>query len=496
MKVLSHIIFLLLFTDILAQDNKQIEIINANNSLTNNNKHPDFWKLIGDVKFKHNDIFMLCDSAYYYFDDNKIDAFSDIKIYDGNKINLTGEKLIYNGTSKEIDITGNVVFMDDHIILKTNKLNYKIESKTAFYPNAGKIINDEKTILSNEGVYISSTYKFIFKDSVQIIGKDYKINTDNMNYYSNSERADFFGPSLIISKNKKMYCENGWYDTKNDIAQFHKNSRIITKDYQLHSDSLYYNKNNKYGNATSNVNLLDTLNNILITGEIAEYYENEEKIEITKKPILKLISNNDTLFMHADRFINKKIENERNIIAYNKIKFFKNNIQGKCDSLSYNTNDSIIQMFTNPIIWCNKNQITGDTVDIFTNKGEIDKLIINSNPMIITQEDSLDYNQIKGRYMNINFINNEIKKVYVDGNGKSLFIAKNKEDKKIGINYIESSSLYLNFIENDLYEITYNITPESTTKPYSKIDEKNKYLENFNWREAERPQKKEDIFIE
>ena len=96
--------------------------------------------------------------------------------------------------------------------------------------------------------------------------------------------------------------------------------------------------------------------------------------------------------------------------------------------------------------------------------------------------------------MQIKFMNNKIKKVFVDGNGQSIFIARNEKNEKIGVNYIESSSLSLNFMDNDLYEITYNITPESITKPYSKIDESKKYLDGFNWRAPERPQKKEDIF--
>ena len=494
MKLILHIIFLLFFINVIAQDNKEIEIINANSSLKDNNKHPDFWKLIGDVRFKHNNILMWCDSAYYYFETNKIDAFSNIKISDKENLQLTGKKLIYNGYDKEINITGNVILIDKHIKLETNNLNYKLESKTAFYPNRGKIIKDEKTILSKQGTYISDEYKFIFKDSVLIIGKDYQITTNNMNYYSNNEKANFFGPSFIISDDKTMYCEDGWYDTKNDIAQFNKNSQIITEKQQIYSDSLYYNKKNKYGNAISNVQLIDTLNNIVITGEKAEYYEDQDKVEITNKPILKLISKEDTLFMHANRFINHTIKEVKNIIAYNNIKFFRNDLQGKCDSLSYNTKDSIIHMFTNPIIWCNTNQITGDTLNLFSSKGKIKELIINSNPMIITKEDSLDYNQIKGRFMQIKFMNNKIKKVFVDGNGQSIFIARNEKNEKIGVNYIESSSLSLNFMDNDLYEITYNITPESITKPYSKIDESKKYLDGFNWRAPERPQKKEDIF--
>ena len=66
MKIIFHILLLSLSIDLIAQDSKKIEILNADNTFANANKHPDYWRLIGNVSFKHNNAIMTCDSAYHY----------------------------------------------------------------------------------------------------------------------------------------------------------------------------------------------------------------------------------------------------------------------------------------------------------------------------------------------------------------------------------------------------------------------------------------------
>ena len=117
--------------------------------------------------------------------------------------------------------------------------------------------------------------------------------------------------------------------------------------------------------------------------------------------------------------------------------------------------------------------------------------------MIIAQEDSLDYNQIKGKNMTAYFTNNKMRRMDVEGNGQSIFIIKDEETQdKIGLNYTECTDLILYFKENQLHEVTYEVEPNSTTTPYQDVEEKNRYLKGFLWRGNEIPKTKEDIFIE
>ena len=136
--------------------------------------------------------------------------------------------------------------------------------------------------------------------------------------------------------------------------------------------------------------MIDTLNNIFILGGLAEYYEQNDEVIITKKPTLKIIFESDTLFMHARKFINQNKINKK-IIAYNKVKFFKLDLQGKCDSLSYNFKDSVIEMYKEPIIWSENFQMTSDSIQFEIRKNQINKMYLINNPIIVQYSDSTNF---------------------------------------------------------------------------------------------------------
>ncbi len=477
---------------LLSQD-KNITIINTDTTIANANKHPEYWKLLGNVVFMHNNTKMFCDSAYHFLNKNKIKAFGKIVINQGDSIMLYGEGLTYYGDANNIEIKKNVKLIDKSMTLSTQLLNYNIQSNIGYYPNKGIIKDRNKIIESKNGKYYSHKHKFIFKDSVILKETNHTILTNNMHYLVSNQTILFFGPSYIISNNKTIYCEKGWYNTNTNISQFEENNYVLTKNYILKGDSLYYNQNTKYGKAINNIEMIDTTQNITIFGNLAEYFENKEITQISKSPYLQLIKNSDTLFVSAKLFIHKKTQKEQMISAYNNVKLFKKNLQGKCDSLTYNM--SKIKMMNKPILWTEEYQITADTIEIFTTNNDIEKIILKKNPMIIAKEDSIDYNQIKGKEIIIFFKEGKIYKMDIVSNGKSILVV-NDEKNKIGLNYIESSQISILFKNNKINEITYKSTPISITTPYKDIQEKNRFLKGFVSRYYERPLKKEDIFTE
>ena len=110
----------------------------------------------------------------------------------------------------------------------------------------------------------------------------------------------------------------------------------------------------------------------LITGDHAEYFEDEELSIITGKAMFMQVDDEDTLFLHADTLKTTYDSTGLNRIlyAFNKVKFFKADMQGKCDSLVYSDGDSIIDMYNEPILWVDENQITARFIKIKTS-GEI-----------------------------------------------------------------------------------------------------------------------------
>ena len=521
----SHfVIFLLLNLPVFAQT--RIELLNAN-TLEYDKERGDVKRLLGNVSFKHDNAILYCDSAYLYAD-NSLDAYSNVHIQQGDTLNLFGQILNYNGNTKRALLNKNVVLIDKDITLTTNSLNYDMNSDLANYSGNGKIVNKENTLTSEYGYYYAKSKDFYFKRNVVLVNPQYTVNCDTLKYNTLSKIAYFLSPTQIISKENTIYCENGWYDTKRNIAQFTKNARLWNPKQQLKGDSLYYNRNKGYGKAMRNIEIRDTSENVIITGDVGEYFEWEDNSIVTGKALLIQIYDKDSLFLHADllrattdsalliaqlgvkptdkiekRKTKDKSANQavaglparasRVLLAYHKVKFYKSDMQGKCDSLVFNYKDSTMQLYTEPVLWSDKNQLTSDSITIHTYDGKLRSMDLKSNAFMSSQEDSLRFNQIRGKSMKGFFQQNELYRINVNGNGQTIYYAKDK-DAMIGVNKTDCSNMIILIKENKIDRITFITKPDATLYPIEELSPNDLKLRNFKWYGHLRPLNRYAIF--
>jgi lipopolysaccharide export system protein LptA len=527
---------------VFAQQTKMIEILNANSLEFDENLGVDAKRLIGDVKFKHENAIMFCDSAYYY-SNNKLDAFGNVHIVEGDSVHLYGDFLKYDGNTKNAEVIDNVRMNDKQMKLTTKRVFYDLTNGIAFYDQKGKIINDKNTLTSDFGYYYSKDKNLFFKKNVVLVNPDYTINSDTLKYNTVSEISYFLGPTTINGKEEKIFCKNGWYDSKKDISRFSKEAILQNKNQQIKGDSLYYDKGNSYGKAIGNVTITDTTEKIILKGEITEMFQELDYSYITKNALLIQYDKSDTLFLTADtlkatydstyfaektkfnltqkptvksekKIKNKKesntiienksekvkfnkdslAENHRMILAYRKVKFFRKDLQGKCDSLAYVSNDSLMKMFNKPVLWSDENQLTAQFIKIKISDGKVYQLQMTENSFIISKEDSLRFNQIKGKNMTGLFSENELYKIDVFGNGESVYFAKDDEDGSyIGVNKAICTNISISIKEKKVDKITMKNSPDAAMYPIKELPPQELILKDFIWRGAERPINQTDI---
>ena len=302
-KILLYLALLFLITPFNAlrgQKVRQIEIIHADLSDYDVSLGSGAQRLLGNVRMKHEDGIMTCDSAYFYSKTHSIDAFSNVKLEQGDTLELYGDRLHYEGETRIAQVRKNVKLIDNETVLKTQYLDYNRETDIAYYLHGGIITQEDNTLTSEQGQYHTQTETFYFKDSVVIDNPDYKIYSDTLKYNTKTEVSYFFGPTEIIGEENYIYCESGWYDTKQNISLVSKNALLENDGRILKGDTLYYERENGYGHAKQNVELLDTTQNIILRGNRAQYYEEEGLATLTDSAMMIQINGLDSLFIHAD----------------------------------------------------------------------------------------------------------------------------------------------------------------------------------------------------
>jgi lipopolysaccharide export system protein LptA len=508
--LIRHIFYALFFLSIssaiYSQDNsnsrrgkKKIEIIHADEWQVNAKINKDLQRLLGNVLIKHKDVTMTCDSAYYYKNTNKVRAFSKVHIEQGDTLDLYGDYLLYDGTTELASVDGNVELIDKETHLYSDSIDYDVKNKIAWYDNHGRITNAENILTSIIGVYYVSESLFHFKDSVKIVNPDYIMTSDTMDYNTETETSFFNGPTELNGDSLYLYCEKGWYDTKYDITSIWTNALIDNRKQVIYGDSLFFNDSTGFGESFRNVVIKDTSKNIIIKGNYAWFYKESEKFMITDRAMFVQISDGDSLFLHADTInavtVSDTLDNNFRLVrAYYGCRIFSENFQAKCDSLSYSFQDSVIRLYTSPIIWSEENQLTADSMAVFTKNKQTDRLELYNGAFVTSQVDTIRFNQIKGRALTGYFDNNKLYKIDIQGNGETIYYLMDGENIS-GINQSECANIEILVVNGKISEIYEHQNPEGVIDPPDPSQPEPLRLTDFNWFDSIRPKEKNDIFI-
>ena len=500
MKVLKYkLILITVFFNALtgfSQTTRQVNIEQADVLEHNKAIIANAQRLIGSVIISHKNIKMWCDSAYSYTNSNVVDAFGNVHIVKDDTLHLYADFVNYNGDTKWAKARENVKLINKNTILTTDSMDFDMNLNVGYYNNNGKIQDSTNVLTSLIGEYYTDLDKIYFKTNVEAITEDYTLHSDTLIYYTESKLASIAGPTTIYEEENTLYTEDGFYNTQTGEVELLRNSVINTPEQNIIADSIFYNRNTGDGTAIGNADIHDFENRMIVRGNHIVYNEKKETAVVTDSAHFLLYSEADTLFLHADtlKTIPDSIPNEKIIMAYDAVTFFRNDMQGKCDSMVYWSKDSTVQLFKEPVVWSGDNQMTANYIEMITQTNAPDLVKMEQEAFIVAMEDSAKFNQIKGRNMLGHIKNNELFKIEVDGNGQSIYYAKNKHGI-IGLNKAESSNINIFLEDSKVTKIAFITSPEGELLPLIDVLEEEKTLPGFNWLNAIRPKRMEDIFF-
>ncbi len=458
-------------------------------------------RLIGHVLLKHADALMRCDSAHL-FEDQTVHAFSRVAIDQGDTLHITGDRLEYSGRTRSATITGNVHLTDPGMELTTTALTYDLGSRTARYTNGATIVSrrEQNTLTSRNGAYLASAHRFIFSGAVQLRHPERTIDADTLHYTTSSGVAEFFGPTTITQGRTRMFCERGSYDTRKGRGRFTRAARIVDGPQELRGDSLHYDKNSGMGEAWGHVAVMDTANDLLVRGHIGRHWQNDGRSMITGQAELVMLMNGDSLFLHADTlFASKDSSGGKRILARQGVRFFKSDMQGVCDTLTYAERDSLITMRGAPYLWSGTDQISGRTISITLSDGKAHRLLVERDGLLASSVDSAHFDQVSGITITGEFLNDQLHRIVAEGNSRTVYFVEEKGadavERITGMNRADCSRIDVRLDSGKVSTVSFITKPDAVMYPLDKAPPDQLRMKGFVWNEAARPRERSDIFV-
>ena len=464
--------------------------------------HPDAQVVVGNVAFRHDSVYMYCDSAYYYDKINSFEAFSNVKMEQGDTLFLYGDRLYYDGLTQIAQMRMNVRMENRTTTLLTDSLNYDRIFNLGYFFDGGTMMDDQNVLTSEWGEYSPATKMSVFYYNVKLENPQFTMLSDTLKYSTLTKVANIVGPSDIYSDNNYIYSESGYYDTQTGKADLYERSVLTSDSKQLTGDSLFYDRNTGIGEAFSNIVMTDTVNKNMMLGDYGYYDEKLKNAFVTKNAVAIDYSQGDSLFLHADTLSMHTFHLDtdsmyREVRAYHKVRFYRTDVQGVADSLVFSSKDSCLIMYKDPVLWNENQQLLGEQINIYMNDSTIDWAHIINQALSVEQVpvDTTLFNQISGKEIKAYFEDGLMEKVEIIGSVRLVYYPMDSDSLLIGMNVSETSQLDIYLENQQLERMVMSPKSNGTLYPMSQIPLEKSHLDNFVWFDYIRPLNKKDIFI-
>lgn len=484
-------------------DTDWVYLLNADLIRFDSYINPDAQRLMGNVVFRHDSMYMYCDSALFYKEKNSFDAYHNVRVEQGDTLFLYGDSLFYDGMTRLLRVRDNVRLENRTMILLTDSLNYDRNTGLGWFFDGGTLLDEESTLISEYGQFETNTNLATFIDGVSMENPDYTLTTDTLVYNTDLHTAFITCPTEIVNEDNHITTSRGQFNTDSNNAVLLDRSVVLSAngDNRMTGDSIIYEKAIGIVRGYGDVVINNYKDKVDVNGEYAYYNQNNDSAVVTGKALLIEYSMGDSLFVHADTFRLVTFYNEagdsvveRQMRGFNRVRAFRPDMQMVADSMVFTSLDSSLTLFHDPIVWNEDQQVLGEKIIFYMNDSTIDWAHVIGQALFVQMNDTVHYNQIAGREMKAYFTGGEIDYTDVIGNVQAVFYPLDGDSAMIGMNTTEASNLTVYFKMRAVDRIVIRSHSNGIMYPMEKIDQKKMYLPSFNWFARIRPVDAEDVF--
>ena len=461
--------------------------------------NPDAWILVGDVRFRRDSMYMYCDSAHYFQKQNSFQAFGNVRMEQGDTLSLFGDYLDFDGNTNLARVRNNVRLVDHNTVLETDSLDFDRNVNLGYFFKYGTLSDEESTLSSYYGEYDVNNKEAFFQYDVSLENPKFRMLSDTLRYNTASKYATIMGPTNMYSGKSEVYSERGRYNTYSRQAFLMDRSVLYHNNADVTADSIFYDTASGYSEVFGNIVYRDEVNHNMLTGEYAYVNEIVDSAYVTDRAVVVDFSQKDSLFMHADTIwvVSYNLESDslyRLVKAYNKVRAWGKDMQAVCDSLVFDSRDTCMTMYKDPILWNNGIQLLGEEVKVYMDSSSIDWVHIKRQTLYAEEMDSVNYNQIKGQEMKFFFTDGKISEMQVIGGVEIVFYPLDSDSTYVGMNTTTAGRAIAYLVDGQVDKVVVPKEAKGVFYPMGQRPADKRYLSNFVWFDYVRPRDKEDIF--
>lgn len=187
----------------------------------------------------------------------------------------------------------------------------------------------------------------------------------------------------------------------------------------------------------------------------------------------------------------------RKVHAFHKVRAYRTDMQAVCDSMVFDSQDSCMTMYRDPIVWNGNRQLLGEQIKVYMNDSTVRRAdVIGQALSVELMGDSVHYNQVSSKEMKAFFVDGDVRRTEAIGNVQAVYFPiSDKDSAIIGLNYTETDTMRMFMSPKRELEKIWMPKATGTLYPLTQIPPSKLKLSNFAWFDDIRPKSKDDIFV-
>lgn len=273
----------------------------------------------GNVLFRQGNMYLYCDSAFYYPDFNSLDAFGNVKMVSGDTLHIYADKLFYDGQQRLARLKNGpsrskVTVQNRRVTITADSLFYSSTQDRGWYENGGRLEDAVNVLTSDQGEYSPSQKAADFYGNVHLRSKrnGNQLLTDTLFYSTATNVARIVSRTDIWGTTDTIVTYSGTYNTRTGQANLTSRSTVSHTDSnhnvtKLTADIIVYDRATRISTARmfddargKPMVLTDTAHKTQIISRYGEYNDATRSAFATGNPLLIEYSRPDTNYMRAD----------------------------------------------------------------------------------------------------------------------------------------------------------------------------------------------------
>jgi lipopolysaccharide export system protein LptA len=383
----------------------------------------------------------------------------NVRLSQGN-VFVTCNKAIQYLARNEAELIGNVIAVQDSLTLKT-EIGYYFGNFRKTKSTSGIILDDTEVVLSaDSGEYYFDEARAFFQTNVKLIDSTTTLIADELTYFKRLDKSIAIG-----------------------------NVNINDEENIILADTLIHLRETKFSIADGNVSIKNLRDNLTIFGEHLEDNGQLKYTLINKNPLLMQVDTTfnteedsvakfsiDTLLIKSE--IMESFRSGTSIFkATDSVKILRGGFASVNDLTTYFRDeekiitDKIREDASRPVLWYESSQLTGDSITIYLEDGQIKNLLVSNNSFMLSQNNNFDqrFDQTSSDGVQLYFINNRLERAEFDGKVQSIYYMYDEAEAN-GLVKSTAHSATIVFKDNEVDQVRLFGSPTSEYHPEAKVE--------------------------